>query len=210
MMNRQVRVLLVEDHFLARVALHSVLDSRSDITVVGEAGDGITGVRLFQELSPDVTVMDLRLPQKDGFDSITSIRAISRTAKIVVLSNYSGSEDIYRALRSGAMAYLSKATSGEELVQAILSVHRGIRYLPRAASDRLAERMPLVDLTPREWEVLTCITRGLSNQDIADELKIAEKTVRVHVSSVLSKMGARDRTQAAVFAIQRGMVHLDS
>ncbi len=209
MNTRQVRVLLVEDHFLARVALHSVLENRGDIAIVGEAGDGMTGLKLFQELMPDVTVMDLRLPQLNGFDTIAAIRAISKNAKIVVLSNHSGSEDIYRALRSGAMAYLSKATSGEELIQAILSVHRGIRYLPRSASDRLAERMPLVDLTPREWEVLTCITRGLSNQDIADELRIAEKTVRVHVSSVLSKMGARDRTQAAVFAIQRGMVHLD-
>jgi DNA-binding NarL/FixJ family response regulator len=209
MNNRQVRVLLVEDHFLARVALHSVLETRGDITVIGEAGDGRTGLKLFQELMPDVTVMDLRLPQLNGFDTIAEIRALSKNAKIVVLSNYGGSEDIYRALRSGAMAYLSKATSGEELIQAILSVYRGIRYLPRSASDRLAERMPLVDLTPREREVLTCITRGLSNQDIADELRIAEKTVRVHVSSVLSKMGARDRTQAAVFAIQRGMVHLD-
>lgn len=209
MSTRQVRVLLVEDHFLARVALHSVLQSRNDITVVGEAGDGVTGLKLFQELIPDVTVMDLRLPQLNGFDAIASIRSMSKHAKVVVLSNHSGSEDIYRALRCGAMAYLSKATSGEELIQAILSVYRGIRYLPRSASDRLAERMPLVDLTPREWEVLTCITRGLSNQDIADELRIAEKTVRVHVSAVLSKMGARDRTQAAVFAIQRGMVHLD-
>jgi DNA-binding NarL/FixJ family response regulator len=209
MNNKQVRVLLVEDHFLARVALHSVLENRGDISVIGEAGDGRTGLKLFQELMPDVTVMDLRLPQLNGFDAIAAIRALSRTAKIVVLSNYGGSEDIYRALRSGAMAYLSKATSGEELIQAILSVYRGIRYLPRSASDRLAERMPFVDLTPRECEVLTCITRGLSNQDIADELRIAEKTVRVHVSSVLSKMGARDRTQAAVFAIQRGMVHLD-
>jgi DNA-binding NarL/FixJ family response regulator len=151
--------------------------------------------------------MDLRLPGVNGFDAITSIRKLLKTARIVVLSNYEGSEDIYRAMRNGAMAYLNKNASGEELVEAIVTVHRGQRYLPPSARDRLAERTALVELTPREQEVLTCITRGQSNRDIAQHLRIAEKTVRIHVSSVLEKMGVRDRTQAAIRAIQRGMVH---
>ena len=123
--------------------------------------------------------------------------------------NYQGSEDIYRALRFGAMAYLTKEASGEQLVDAIQQVNRGLRYLPRVALDRLAERIPSVELTPRETEVLTCITQGKSNREIADQLCIAEKTVRIHVSSVLDKMGARDRTQATIYALQRGLVHFE-
>jgi DNA-binding NarL/FixJ family response regulator len=203
-----IRVLLIEDHFLARMALRSVLSERSDIVIVGEASDGASGIELYQKCAPDVTVMDLRLPGVNGFEAISAIRKLCKTAKIAVLSNYEGSEDIYRAIRNGAMAYLTKDASGEEVVEAIVTVHRGMRYLPPIARDRLAERTSLVvELTPREHEVLTCITRGHSNRDIAEELHIAEKTVRLHVSSVLDKMGVRDRTQAAIYAIQRGLVH---
>ena len=202
-----IRVLLIEDHFLARMALRSVLNGRGDISLVAEASDGASGVEMFRQFAPDVTVMDLRLPGLSGFDAITAIRKLSKTAKIAVLSNYEGSEDIYRAIRNGAMAYLNKNASGEELVEAIVTVHKGMRYLPPVARDRLAERTSLVELTPREHEVLTCITRGQNNRDIAQQLGIAEKTVRIHVSSVLDKMGVRDRTQAAICAIQRGLVH---
>jgi DNA-binding NarL/FixJ family response regulator len=204
-----IRVLLIEDHFLARMALRSVLSERSDIVIVGEACDGASGVEFYRQFAPDVTVMDLRLPGVDGFEAIAAIRKHCKTAKIAVLSNYEGSEDIYRAIRAGAMAYLTKDASGEEVVEAILSVHRGVRYLPRNARDRLAERTPLEELTPREHEVLRCITQGQNNRDIAERLHIAEKTVRIHVSSVLDKMGARDRTQATIYAIQRGLVHWD-
>src|ERR1700733_11700816 len=203
-----IRVLLIEDHFLARMALRSVLNGRGDISLVAEASDGASGVEMYRQCAPDVIVMDLRLPGLSGFDAITAIRKLCKTAKIAVLSNYEGSEDIYRAIRNGAMAYLNKNASGEELVEAIVTVHKGMRYLPPTARDRLAERTSVVvELTPREPEVLTCITRGQSNRDIAEELHIAEKTVRLHVSSVLDKMGVRDRTQAAIYAIQRGLVH---
>ena len=206
---KQVRVLLIEDHFLARVALHSVLSGHPQIKIVGEAGDGELGISLFRSLRPDVVVLDLRLPRISGFDVIIHLKKEFPNARIVVLSNYQGSEDIYRAVRSGAMAYLTKDASGEELLNAIQSVDRGLRYLPHVALDRLAERMPAVDLTPRESEVLARITRGRSNREIAEDLKIAEKTVRIHVSSLLDKMGARDRTQATIYALQRGLVHLD-
>jgi DNA-binding NarL/FixJ family response regulator len=202
-----IRVLLIEDHFLARMALRSVLSGHSDIVIVGEASEAASGIELYRQTSPDVTVMDLRLPGMNGFDAIAAIRKLNKNARIAVLSNYEGSEDIYRAIRNGAMAYLTKDASGEELVEAIVTVHRGMRYLPPIARDRLAERTSLVELTPREREVLTCIARGASNRDIAQQLHIAEKTVRIHVSSVLDKMGVRDRTQAAIYAIQRGLVH---
>src|ERR1700751_2846387 len=202
-----IRVLLIEDHFLARMALRSVLNGRADISLVAEASDGASGVEMYRKCAPDVTVMDLRLPGLSGFDAITAIRKLCRTAKIAVLSNYEGSKDIYRAIRNGAMAYLNKNASGEELVEAIVTVHKGMRYLPPTGGDRLAERTSLVEPTPREHEVLTCTSRGQSNRNIAQKLRIAEKTVRIHVSSVLDKMGVRDRTQAAICAIQRGLVH---
>src|SRR5579862_1939771 len=206
---KQIRVLLVEDHFLARTAQQAVLSAHAQIRVVGEAADGDEGIAMYRSLLPDVVVLDLRLPRMSGFELITQLRQEFPKVRIVVLSNYQGSEDIYRAVRFGAMAYLTKDASGEELVNAIQSVDRGLRYLPRIALDRLAERVPAVDLTPRESEVLACIAQGRSNREIADELHIAEKTVRIHVSSVLDKMGARDRTQATIFALQRGLVHLD-
>jgi DNA-binding NarL/FixJ family response regulator len=206
---KQIRVLLIEDHFLARMALHSVLSGHSQIRIIGEACDGESGISLYRQHRPDVVVLDLRLPRISGFEVIVELRKEFPNARIVVLSNYRGSEDIYRAVRNGAMAYLTKDASGEELLNAIQNVDRGLRYLPHVALDRLAERMPSVELTPRESEVLTCITQGRSNREIAEELHIAEKTVRIHVSSVLDKMGARDRTQATIYALQRGLVHLD-
>lgn len=206
---KPIRVLLIEDHFLARMALHSVLTGHPQIRIVGEAPDGESGIEQYRSLLPDVVVLDLRLPRMSGFEVITQLRKERHPARIVVLSNYQGSEDIYRAVQSGAMGYLTKDASGEQLIQAIQNVNRDSRYLPQAALDRLAERMPAIGLTPRESEVLRCITQGRSNKEIAEELGIAEKTVRIHVSSMLDKMGVRDRTQATIYALQRGLVHLD-
>jgi DNA-binding NarL/FixJ family response regulator len=204
-----ITVLLVEDHFLARIALRSVLAGHSQICVVGEAADGEQGLLMYRTLRPDVLLLDLRLPGTSGFDVLTRLRREFPDARVVVLSNYQGSEDVYRAVRSGAAGYLTKDASGQELIDAITTVHRDFRYLPRTALDRLAERTSATDLTPRETEVLTCITQGRSNREIAEQLHISEKTVRIHVSAVLEKMGARDRTQATIFALQRGLVHLD-
>jgi DNA-binding NarL/FixJ family response regulator len=205
---KPVKVLLVEDHFLARVALRSVLNGRFEVSIAAEAESGEQALELYDEVLPDVTLMDLRLPGINGFETIAALRKRHRDARIVVLTNYEGSEDVFRALRMGAMAYLTKDASGDQVLDAILTVHGGVRYLPRTVRDRLAERIPAADLTPREHQVLTLITRGKSNRDIATELNIAEKTVRIHVSSVLDKLNARDRTQAAIYAIQQGIVHL--
>ncbi len=202
---KPIRVLLIEDHFLARMALHSVLAGHPQIRIIGEASDGEAGISMYRTLRPDVVVLDLRLPRISGFEVINEIRKEFPAARIVVLSNYQGSEDVYRAIRSGAIGYLTKDASGEELLSAIQNADRNLRYLPRTVLDRLAERMPIVELTPREKEVLVCITQGRSNREIAEELHIAEKTVRIHVSSVLDKMGARDRTQATIYALQRGL-----
>ncbi len=186
-----------------------MLAGHAQIAVVGEAPDGERGIELYRTLLPDVVLLDLRLPRMSGFDVITQLRSEPVPARIIILSNYHGSEDIYRAVKAGARGYLTKDASGEDLISAIQAVHRDLRFLPRLALDRLAERMPAVELTPRESQVLLCITQGRSNREIAEELGIAEKTVRIHVSSVLEKMGARDRTQATIYALQRGLVHLD-
>lgn len=204
-----ITVLLVEDHFLARIALRSVLAGHQQICVIGEAADGEQGITMYRALRPDVMLLDLRLPGTSGFEVLTRVRREFADARVVVLSNYQGSEDVYRAVRSGAAGYLTKDASGQELIDAIVTVHRDLRYLPRTALDRLAERTSVTDLTPRETEVLTCITQGRSNREIAEHLHISEKTVRIHVSAVLEKMGARDRTQATIFALQRGLVHLE-
>jgi DNA-binding NarL/FixJ family response regulator len=204
-----ITVLLVEDHFLARIALRSVLAGHAQIRVIGEASDGEQGLAMYRALRPDVMLLDLRLPGTSGFEVLTRLRREFADARVVVLSNYQGSEDVYRAVRSGAAGYLTKDASGQELIDAITTVHRDLRYLPRTALDRLAERTSVTDLTPRETEVLTCITQGRSNREIAEHLHISEKTVRIHVSAVLEKMGARDRTQATIFALQRGLVHLE-
>jgi DNA-binding NarL/FixJ family response regulator len=204
-----ITVLLVEDHFLARIALRSVLAGHPQICVIGEAGDGEQGLAMYRALRPDVMLLDLRLPGTSGFEVLTRVRREFADARVVVLSNYQGSEDVYRAVRSGAAGYLTKDASGQELIDAITTVHRDLRYLPRTALDRLAERTSVTDLTPRETEVLICITQGRSNREIAEHLHISEKTVRIHVSAVLEKMGARDRTQATIFALQRGLVHLE-
>ena len=206
---KQIRVLLIEDHFLVRVALQSVLAGHEQIQVAGEASDGESGLAMYRQLRPDVVVLDLRLPRMSGYDVIIRLRQEFSKARIVVLSNYHGSEDIYRAMRCGAVAYLTKDTSGEELVDAIVNANRGLRYLSHPVLHRLAERMPMGELTPRESEVLTCITHGRSNREIAEELRIAEKTVRIYVSSLLDKMGVRDRTQATICALQRGLIHFD-
>lgn len=204
-----ISVMLVEDHFLARIALRSVLAGHSQIHIVGEAADGEQGLALYRVLRPDVVLLDLRLPGMSGFDVLARLRKEFSDARVVVLSNYRGSEDVYRAVRSGAAGYLTKDASGQELIDAITTVHRELRYLPRTALEHLAERTSINDLTPRETEVLTSITQGRSNREIAEQLHISEKTVRIHVSAVLEKMGARDRTQATIFALQRGLVHLD-
>jgi len=204
-----IRILLVEDHFLARQALGCVFTPRNEMTIVAISENGVDAVDRYFEHHPDVVVMDLQLPGMSGFDAIRAIRQRDPRARILVLSNYDGSEDIYRALQAGATAYLLKDTSGSELVQAVRATHRGLRYLPRGVGDRLAQRMGAEDLTARELEVLALVAQGYSNKNIADTLGIAKKTVLIHVSNILGKVGVSDRTQAAIAAIQRGLVHLE-
>ena len=202
-------ILLVEDQYFARLALHTIVDGRDDMCIVAETGNGNDALALYRQHRPGIVIMDLRLPGLSGFDAIRAIRAEDPEARIVVLSNYEGSEDVHRAISAGAMAYLTKDAGADDLTDAILTVSKGRQYLPAAIRGMLRERIAADELTAREREVLELLAGGLSNRDIGDRLGIAEKTVRIHMTHIFDKLGVEDRTQAVITALQRGLVHLD-
>lgn len=210
-MNPQpIRVLIVEDHNVVRQGLVALLSMADGVEVVGEAADGIEAIAKFQQLQPDITLTDLRLPRLSGVDVIERVRLTSPQARFIVLTTYDGDEDIYRALKAGARAYLLKGMTTEDLVQTIRTVHAGRSHIPPAIAEILAERMGSQDLTPRESLILRHIVNGMSNKEIAAELDITEATVETHINSMLGKLGVTDRTQAATAAIRRGIVPLES
>jgi two-component system, NarL family, response regulator len=201
-----IRVMIVDDHPVVREGLVAIIGREPDMRVVAEAEDGERAAALFSEHLPDVTLMDLRLPGMSGVEAITEILRGHAKARFLVLTTYDGEEDIFRALRAGARGYLLKDMFREELLSAIRAVHSGTRWIPPAIAERLAERLPGPDLSSRELEVLTLIVRGMSNKEIGAALRITEGTVKGHVNNVLGKLGVTDRTQAAIGAIQRGIV----
>ena len=205
-----IRVLVVEDHNVVRQGLVALLNVVEGLTVVGEAADGLEAIDQFRKHQPDITLMDLRLPRLSGVEAILRIRQEAPQARVIVLTTYDGDEDIYRALKAGARAYLLKGMTGEELVTTIRAVHAGKSHIPPAIAEKLAERMGTEELTPREFDVLKEIVSGKSNKEIASELNVSEATVKTHINSLLGKLGVTDRTQAATAAIQRGIVPLES
>ncbi len=207
---KPIRVLVIEDHNVVREGLVALLRVAEGLDVVGEAADGVEAIAQFRKHQPDITLVDLRLPRMSGVDVIERIRMETPHARFIVLTTYDGDEDIYRALKAGARAYLLKGMTSEELINTIRAVHAGKSYIPPAIAERLAERMGAQDLTPREFEVLEHIVQGRSNKEIAAELEVSEATVKTHINSLLGKLGVTDRTQAATAAIQRGMVPLES
>jgi DNA-binding NarL/FixJ family response regulator len=207
-MNDKIRILVAEDHLVARVGVSTIVNMQPDMTVVAEASNGQQAVELFRKHRPDVTLLDLRMPGMGGVEAATAIRAEFPTARMIALTTYGGDEDIRRALAAGVLAYLTKDVLHDELLKAIRAVHEGQTYLPAAVAAALAAQLPRPDLSAREVQVLELIVRGLANKQIAYTLNIAEHTVKNHVKNILSKLGAQDRTQAATAAIQRGIIHL--
>src|SRR5215467_6869173 len=199
-----IRILVVDDHTVVRMGLKAMIDSQPGMQVIGEASNGPQAVELFRRLAPDVVLMDLRLPGMSGIQATKEIRAGFPAARVVVLTTYDGDEDIYRALQAGARGYLLKDAIREELLVAIQSVHHGLKHIPPAIAARLADRIPVSELTARELEVLALIVKGLSNSDISESLSISRGTVKAHINSIFSKLGVSDRTQAATTALQRG------
>ena len=204
-----IRVLLADDHPVVREGMAALLNRRADMDVIGEVANGRDAVEFFEQHQPDVTLMDLRMPEMGGVAAIVSIREQFPDARIIILTTYDGDEEIYRGLQAGAMAYLLKDTPRDELLDTIRAVHAGQRRIPPDVASKLAQRIMGPSLTERELAVLEQIVAGKSNREIGEALVITEGTVKVHVNNLLGKLGVSDRTQAVTEALRRGIVHLD-
>ena len=207
-LGQKMTILVVDDHPIMRLGVTAIINAQSDMRVCAQAGSGEEAVRVFKKHRPDITLMDLRLPGMSGLDALRAIRQENPHAKCVVLTTYEGDEDIHQALVAGALGYIIKGMSHETLVDALRRAIAGTRFLPPPVARSLADRTPNSDLSPREREVLSLMVHGKSNKEIAAELGITEATVKCHVSVILMRLEANDRTQAVIAALQRGLEHL--
>jgi DNA-binding NarL/FixJ family response regulator len=208
MSDKTIRIMVIDDQAVVRQGFVALINTVPDMSVIAEGTNGRQAIELYRLHRPDVTLMDLRMPELGGVEAIAAIRKEFPDARLIVLTTFDGDEDIYRSLQAGAQGYLLKDMFFEELEDAIRKVHSGSRRIPAQVAERLAERMGSSDLTGREIEVLEQIVAGHSNKAIANRLNITEATVKSHINSILSKLGVSDRTQAATTALQRGLVHL--
>ncbi len=204
----QIRVLAVDDHPIVRQGIASLVGIQTDMVLVGEASNGRDAVQQFRTLLPDVTLLDLRMPEMTGLDALIAIRTDIPRARFIVLTTYAGDMQILRALNAGAQAYLLKNTLHTDLMQTIRAVHAGRKALSPEATYEIAEHATDDVLSPAEVLVLRLIAAGNANKDIADSLSIAEETVKSRVKSILSKLGANDRTHAAMIGLKRGIIEL--
>jgi DNA-binding NarL/FixJ family response regulator len=209
-MRRKIRVLIVDDHAMMRLGLAEAIHGERDMTLAGEASNGSQAVDAYRELQPDVVTMDFQMPGMDGAEATAKLRAEFPDARVVVLSVFEGEEDIWRAVQAGAMGYVLKSAEVEDVLEAIRHVIAGDSYFPAVIASKLSARKTRDTLTPRESQVLRHIVAGLSNKEIASALRTSEATVKLHISNTLAKLGVSDRTQAAIVAVQRGIVHLDA
>jgi len=203
-----IRVLIADDHTLVRIGLRTSIEMEPDLTVVAEAGSGEQTLAEFRQHQPDVVLLDLRMPGMDGIQTTTALCREFPAARIIVISTFTGGDDILRAMQAGAKTYLPKSVQREELIKAIRAIAKGESYLPNAVASRLTERLRRPDRTARELEVLRLLAAGNSNKEIAAALGISEDTVKQHVSRILVKLKANDRAQATAEAIRRGIVSL--
>jgi len=203
-----IRIMLVDDHPIVRIGLAALIKTLPGMETVAQAGGGQEAIALHRKHNPDVTLMDLRLPDISGVEVIRTLCTASPDARFIVLTTYEGDEDIHQALQAGARGYIIKGLPHDLLSDAIRRVHAGGRYLPQVVKQALANRTPSSDLSPREREILVRIAQGKSNREIAAELDLAEITVKCRVSAILERLDVRDRTEAVVSALQRGLLHL--
>jgi DNA-binding NarL/FixJ family response regulator len=203
-----IRVLIVEDHPLMRLGVASIIGAQENMTVVAEAGSGEEALDLFRQLRPNVVVVDLGLPKMGGVALIRALRLINTEARFIVLTTYEGDEDIYQALAAGAHAYVIKAMPLNILVDAIRRVVYGANYVPPQLKNKLAGRNDADELSAQQLRVLRLISGGQNNREIGEELGVTEATVKYHVSEILGRLDARDRTEAVMIALRRGLLHI--
>jgi len=206
----RIRILIFDDHAVIRESLVVLLSTQKDFEIVGDSGDASNAVELFRALRPDVVLMDLAMPKMGGISAAESIIKEFPSARIIMLTMHAGEEDIHRALRVGVKGYILKESLSAQLFDAIKTVHSGGRCIPSAIAERLAGHIATEDLTDRELEILNRIAAGQSNKQIANDLKIAEPTVKGHVGKILDKLQAGDRTEAVTIALRKGIIHIDS
>jgi two-component system NarL family response regulator len=204
----RIRVLVVDDHPLMRIGLRARIDAETDMEVVAEAGDGPAAIAAYAAHKPDITLLDLRLPGMDGPQIIQVIRQTDPGAKIIILTTYDADEDVYRAVQAGARGYLLKGTFAEGIMEAIRNVHAGRRLIAPEVAARLADRVSSPSLTSREVAVLELVAKGMSNKEIGAALFVSETTIKYHLKNIYAKLGASDRTEAALVATQRGILTL--
>lgn len=204
----RIRVFCVDDHPLLREGIATIINNQPDMLLVAEAATGCEAIQKYGEHQPDVTLMDLRLPDMSGIDALIAIRAEYPEARIVMLTTFEGDVEVQRALTAGARGYLLKSMPPKELVESIRQVHAGKKRIPPELAAQLAEHLGDESLTEREVEVLRHVAGGNRNRDIAEQLFISEETVKVHVKHIMEKLGASDRTQAVAIAVRRGIIQL--
>ena len=205
---QKIRVLSADDHPLLREGIAAVINSQPDMTMVAQASTGSESISLFREHRPDVTLMDLRLPDISGIDALTAIRSEFPEARIVMLTTFEGDVEIHRSLEAGARGYVLKNMPPKELIEVVRQVNAGKKRIPPQVAAQLAEHIADETLTPREIDVLRHVAGGNRNRDIAEQLFISEETVKVHVKHIMEKLGASDRTAAVAIAVRRGIIQL--